>query len=176
MSASNVDWPAPVLLVATVGGLLSGLIAGPIVDNLSLGSDYYDCAAQAWQSVNDFKIPFFIQDGICLLMIIIVFFFLDIKVSQNKGKRQSSLRREFSWLLNPAAIVFYLSCLMFGMMFGAYDTFFPVFAQETLNATTSFLGYTFVCQNAASIMFLLVARPVLSYLGPVNLMCLVSLP
>ena len=161
------------LLVGSVGGLLPAWIAGPIVDNFSFGSDYYDCAAQAWRKVSDFKIPFFIQDGIYLIMIVIVYFFIDIKI--NKSPERTSFKNEFSWLLNPAAIAFYLSSIVFGIMFGAYDTFFFPFAQETLGASTSFLGYTTFCLNAGSILFLLFAKPVLRCLGLVNTVCMVSI-
>ena len=46
-----------------------------------------------------------------------------------KSEAGGSLRTEFRWLGNPATLVWYLTTMIFGMMFGAYDTFFFDFAQ-----------------------------------------------
>ena len=114
-------------------------IVGPIVNNLSFGTDYWDCLAETMVSVNDFKIPFFIQDGVLVVIMIIVFFFLDVDIE--KKEKKLTFKEEFQWLLNPAAIGYFLSGFVAGVTLGCVDTYLFVFAQETLGASTTFLGY-----------------------------------
>ena len=72
-------------------------MTGPIVDHLSLGSDYYDCARAAQVKVSDFKIPFFIQGGFYLVSVAIVYFYLDIELGTVYNNRKSSDCYEIFW-------------------------------------------------------------------------------
>ena len=86
---------------------LVGFFLRPIVDNLSFGTDYVDCLTDSVVPINDFKVPFFIQDACFVIIIIVVFFFLEIDIK--KPEQKLSIKDEFQWLLNPAPIGFFFT-------------------------------------------------------------------
>jgi MFS family permease len=161
---------ATVVFFASIAPLLPNWVAGPIVDNFSFGTDYWDCLTASWVKVNDFKVPFFIQDAILLLMVILAFFFLEIEIK--KPEKSLSFKEEFMWLLNPAPIGFFFCTFVTGLSVGAVDTYLFVFAQEDLGASISFLGYISNAATFSCILVLPFAKFVMDHLGIMNTFCL----
>ena len=160
---------AIVMFFGNIGGLFPNWVTGPIVDNLSFGTDYFDCLTDTLVSVNDFKVPFFIQDGCFAVIIILVFFFLEIEIQ--KPKKKLSIKDEFEWLLNPAPICFFFSKFVTGLIYGAYNTYLFVFAQDTLGASTTFLGYINFGVFFGPLLVLPFAKQIINYLGIMNTIC-----
>merc|ERR1712106_975371 len=124
-----------------IGGLITAWIAGPIVDHLSFGTDYWDCLKDSLVTAKDFKVPFFIHDACIVALIIIVYFFLDVEMKKPE-KKKMSLKEDFKWLLNPAPIAFFIAMFVAGTSSdGAAMTYSFVFVEETLGASTTFLSY-----------------------------------
>jgi len=162
-----------VMFFGNIGSLIPNFVAGPIVDNINLGSDYWDCLAGSYVNVSDFKIPFFIMDAYYIVLGIIVYFFLNIQIP--KSEKKLSFKEEFKWLLNPAPIGFYFIMLIAGIVFGASDTYFFVFAYENLGASNTFLGYISFAANFGSLLILPFAKYALKYLGDMNTMCIFNI-
>ena len=162
-----------VIFFANIGGVISAFVAGPIVDNFSFGTDYWDCLTDSLVTVNDFKVPFFINNACYVAIIIIVFFFLDVEKTQKKPEKKISLKKEFKWLLNPAPIGFFIAVFVAGMSSdGAAMTYSFIFAQETLGASTTFLGYMMITSTVCNFPALAIAKYAIKYLGHINTICL----
>jgi len=120
--------------------------------------------------VNDFKVPFLLQDACLIIIIIISIFFLDIKIT--KPEKKLSFKEEFSWLLNPAPLGFLILCFMFGISVGSFNTYVFVFAQEDLGASTSFLGYMDFAASLSALLILPFSKYILKFIGLINTICL----
>ena len=160
---------AMVMFFGNIGGLFPNWITGPIVDNFSFGTDYVDCITNSLVPINDFKVPFFIQDACFVLIVFIAVFFLQIEIQ--KPEKKLSVKEEFNWLLNPAPIGFYFLTLVLGISFGAYQTYLFVFAQDVLGASTTFLGYMQFGVCFSPLPILPFAKQIISYLGVMNTIC-----
>ena len=112
----------------------------------------------------------FIQDACCVALIIIVFFFLDVEIE--KPDKKLSIKDEFQWLLNPAAIGFNIQMFVAGVTIGSVDTYLYIFAQETLGASTTFLGYMQFTSSMCSFPAFAFSKYVFNYCGHMNTMCL----
>ena len=110
-----------VYFFSNIGMLAPNWLTGPIVEHLSFGTDFWDCLTSSWEEVNDFKVPFFIQDAVFSLVIIITYFFLDVEIQ--KPEKEVSITQEFKWLLNPAPIGYIVAQFMVGTTVGALNTY-----------------------------------------------------
>jgi len=160
---------AMIMFFGNIGGLFPNWITGPIVDHFSFGTDYVDCLTNTLVAVNDFKVPFFIQDACFAFILMITIFFLKIEIK--KPEKKVSLKEEFYWLLNPAPIGFYFLNLGLGISFGALQTYLFVFAQDVLGASTTFLGYMQFGVCFSPLLVLPFAKQIINYLGVMNTIC-----
>ena len=165
----NFDY-AKICFFAAAGSIIPNFITGPIVDNVGFGTDYWDCLAGETVEVSDFKVPFFIQDGVLIIMMIVIFFFLEIEIQ--KPEKKLSFKEEFSWILNPAPIGFFFTMFVVGMTAGCLDTYLYVFAQESLGVSISFLGYMNTISMLSTMVVPVFSKFIIDRLGIINTLCL----
>ena len=152
-----------------IGNLASPFLVGQLLDHVNLNGKELDCLSGEDITAQDFKLPFSISNGILFLMICFTIFCVEIQV--DKSEKKMSLKEEFSWILNPAALVFYLFLFEFGFSQGANDTFTFVYAQENLKASGALLSYMQTSGQVSGILILPMVNFLIKKLGAVNMIC-----
>ena len=79
-----------------MGGLLSPLIVGPVVDKLNFYTPSHDCLTGQEVTPQDFRLPFGIANISLFMLTIFLYFFL--KVDLLKTEKRSSFKEEFGWV------------------------------------------------------------------------------
>ena len=95
-----------VFFFGSIGNLLPPLFIGVILDKINLSSALFDCVSGMEIITQDFRLPYFISNGI--LFILTVFTFSCLDVQMEKADRKLTFKEEFFWLANPAAMIFFL--------------------------------------------------------------------
>ncbi|XP_023333504.1 uncharacterized protein LOC111705247 isoform X1 [Eurytemora carolleeae] len=122
---------------ADIAMALAPLITGPLLDNVSRFETEYDCRTGEEVKNPDYLVTYLLSSAVLLLAVFNIYF---IKPVVYKNEKKLTLRQELSWLWNYSAFIFFLLSISAGMLWGAIDTFFFVFLNETLGASLTLIG------------------------------------
>ena len=98
-----------------------------------------DCLTGEMTNAVSYEVVFFFGDGLFIIMIIIIIFFLDVK-KEKPSQEKISAKEEFGWVVNPAAMGFYLLVFYVGICWGAIDSFTAVYIDEEYGVPKYFVG------------------------------------
>ena len=131
---------------------------------------------------NDYSMAFYAADG---LLFITLLSSLAVRVTIGTGdedktdakdqeKKKKENRRALKKLFSPSAMIFFAMIFQGGLMWGVKDTYFFLYCQEELGATSQFIGYVGTISTVCGVLIMPFAKWIIESVGNVHL-CYVAI-
>ena len=161
---SDYSW---VTLYATIAAALGPLIASITIQDAAEGSN----------DENNYMTAYYVSDGLYLIGLVTSCF---LKVNLPKKEEDTSLPvkriekmknsfQEAMKLFSPPTLIFFGMIFQGGIMWGVKDTYFAVYLQQDLEASSQFIGYVNTISVVSGVLILPFAKWIIEGIGHVHI-------